>query len=294
MRLIARSLLLTVFACGQAAAFDITACQQVVPPRDVGVLLNDLDCSASTPPYVPAITLGRGSALDLQGHSVIGPADGNVIDCEFGANRCHNTGLGQVCVPPRGSCTVSSTGGTAQISGAIGIRSDRSLVVSDVAIVPTLGGVRIHSTRGRLTATNVTVTGGTDDGVAGGRKVLLTNVSATDTSGIGILTYRSLRGTDVTANDNAQGGVATLGKLEITGLTALNNGGSPPTSVIGGGVWATRVSLVDSVVTGNFYDGYPTDISAYHDLDLVNTTCGTSRDFHEDFPGPTWGVCSND
>jgi hypothetical protein len=60
------------------------------------------------------------------------------------------------------------------------------------------------------------------------------------------------------------------------------------------GVTATRVRLVDSVVTGNTFIGDPLDILSRRRPLLVNTSCDASAQWIDDTVGPTWGVCAGD
>jgi hypothetical protein len=61
-----------------ASAVDITECGQVVPPRQVGNLVGDLDCTDpnSFDPnsyYLDAVAAERGATVNLNGFSLIGP-----------------------------------------------------------------------------------------------------------------------------------------------------------------------------------------------------------------------------
>jgi hypothetical protein len=78
-----------VLTGGPAAAVDITACGQQVPPRDEASLVADLDCDGGL-----AILLGERATLSMGGHAVVG---------QIGCN---------------GSCTITGPG---DISGASGI-----------------------------------------------------------------------------------------------------------------------------------------------------------------------------
>jgi hypothetical protein len=60
------SAILSLACWSSAAAVDVTACGQTIGRREVGVLVADLDCSAS--PF--GVRLLRHATLDLNGHSI--------------------------------------------------------------------------------------------------------------------------------------------------------------------------------------------------------------------------------
>jgi hypothetical protein len=69
------------FAATQARAVDITECGQVVPPRQVGNLVGDLDCTDTDS---GGVWLERGATLNLNGFGIIGSAESRSdagVDC---------------------------------------------------------------------------------------------------------------------------------------------------------------------------------------------------------------------
>ena len=77
------SLLLALCVLGSqpAWALDITACGATVPPGETGVLQADLLCSGE----YAGVTLENQATLDMNGHSIRGPAVKGVICTE---RRC--------------------------------------------------------------------------------------------------------------------------------------------------------------------------------------------------------------
>ena len=78
-----------------AIAFDITGCQQRVPPRTAAVLQTDLTCLDAE----FAVLLGNGARLNLNGHVLTGP---------FSATPSGDRGPGVLC--PDGGCAVQGPG----------------------------------------------------------------------------------------------------------------------------------------------------------------------------------------
>jgi hypothetical protein len=101
----------------------------------------------------------------------------------------------------------------------------------------------------------------------------------------GIVALKRLRGEDVTVNDTNGRGISG-GHVQITRLQVHGNQFA--------GVIGTRLTLIDSDVTGNdlaFGEGI--DIGSLRRPRLVNTICGKSQ--VDSAPaGTSWGVCQND
>jgi hypothetical protein len=274
----------------------LTTRGQIVPPGETGVLLNDLDCSGA-PAGSDGVTLGRKSSLDLQGHTIIGPAWTNpaqnaAVRCRFGERECHITHGGFLnCRYPKGTCRVFSSAGTALLTGpTTGIHSDSSLQVENVDL-RNLGSSIFLNDRGKLIATDVAIED-TGSGIHA-MKMTLTNVSVSGTLDFGIYAPKAgaVFGTNVVVNDSARGGIVA-GKVRIRNLTATGNG-TGSFGADGGGVYADQIKLVDSTVTGNLELGAPADLLAARRPKLVNTVCEHSVDTQSPTDEP-WGVCAND
>ena len=69
---------LLAFGSQRAWALDITACNTTVPPRETGVLQADLLCAGE----FAGVTLENLATLDMNGHSIRGPAVKGVICTE--------------------------------------------------------------------------------------------------------------------------------------------------------------------------------------------------------------------
>src|ERR1051325_6028277 len=122
-----------------AAAVDITACNQTVPPGEVGILTADLDCGPSDVEDSYGVELENGATLDLAGHTITGPR--YAVSCE---KRCNVIGPGTL---------------RNAFYGIWGESSSTRATVSDVTLTSNLGGMAVM--RGRLT--NVIAT---DNGLA--------------------------------------------------------------------------------------------------------------------------------
>jgi hypothetical protein len=131
----------------------------------------------------------------------------------------------------------------------------------------------------RLAASDVTSYGNGGAGVHAIGKLVANGVVAYGNVGQGLFAVRRLEGTGVTATGNGIG-VESFGSIDLSDLTATDNTYSY-------GVFARRVRLTDSTVTGNAQ----IDIRSRSLPRLENTTCGTSV---RDPDQTTWGVCAND
>jgi hypothetical protein len=258
-----------------ARALDITTCGQSVPDEDTGVLQADLDCSAD--PTEAAVTLGKSSTLDMNGHAIIARVVAVTCGSDARAPSCTIRGHG---VAPSG---VGDISGGAGIVGA-----PRRVTVSDVTVHDVAGGGIVVNQS--LIATNVTVLRAGWTGISANKKLTATNVVASDNASFGIDSPR-IRGTTVTANGNTFSGVSGR-RCIITGLVANGNGLNPYSTGAGAGVQAVRATLLDSTLTGNAIDGVPVDVETFGRPRLAGTTCDHSRQ-HGD-PSRSWGVCQLD
>jgi len=272
-----------------AQAVDITACGQLVPAGDVGVLQDDLDCGgdeaagrclepaavacaenpACTDTGCGGIVLRADATLQMNGHTV---ANGTV-SCPL--KSCSIIGPGVIA----GGYGLDSTGtGTLTVSGGLDVHG---------------GEIGIAAYTGHAVLQDVTVSDVENNwGIIGFRKLLLTNVTANDCE-IGILAYGPLKGSNITANDNTRAGIVAVRSVKVTGLMATGNGATPEGT---GGVQAAKglVRLVDSVVTGNFFQGTtPLDLNTARRPRLIDSTCEHSG-LRGTATGSAWGVCSQD
>jgi hypothetical protein len=285
------SALLLFLVAHPARALDITACGQVVPAGDVGVLQADLDCGGSWASCFgdaalacaqnPACTdtgcggflLRDQATLQMNGHTV---ANGVVV-CPYKISRtCSVVGPGSVVggygVAAFGNLNVS--GGLDVHDGIVGINVHKGKVsLQDVTVsaVSNYAAIQIY---GKLQVTNVTSNG----------------------SGVGVFVDGTLLGTGLTTNDNDDEGVEVTKRMDVTGLTATGNGVGEPDG--NGGILSFgTVKLTDSQVTGNFFHGtQPRDLYTRHKPRLFNSTCEHSAKWLPHF-GTTfinWEVCSQD
>jgi hypothetical protein len=296
---VASSFLLLALSVASAAAVDVTVCGQIVPAGQTGVLVADLDCSAM-PAGANAIVLERKASLDLQGHTLIGPAwdngaQGAAVRCLFGEPRCVETPTGLRCKGPNGACRVFSsttTPGTITGPGAA-IGSQAHLAIENLILTAAAVGA-FTEFDGKLVARDVSVTGAGGYGLSSGKGITLTNVTSSGNR-IGVFGYTGkslVRGTNVIANGNTLGGIVSNGSVKLRGVTATGNGSGDP--IPGGGVSAPRVTLIDATVTGNIQGGEPMDIAATRRPQLRNVVCGHSAVFPGDPATPTLGVCTDD
>lgn len=246
-----------------AEAFDVTSCDQEVPAGEVGVLTADLDCGPNTVPGSYGVELERYATLDMQGHTITGAQ-------------------WAVYCPGPGKCTVTSTTGTpGTLTGAeAGIWTPGSKVlVSNVRFVDNSYGI---SNNPKATLSDVTFV---DNGFA--------------------LTARSLQGTNMTITGACDSGYCIdIGRGRIDGLVVTDTGPSANVLQVGrsirlrnasmsgpgqAGIFATRIRLENSVVTGHDVD------LASRLLRITNVSCERSLRFAKDGLGiGTWGVCAND
>jgi hypothetical protein len=290
-------------------ATDITTCGTTVAAGDTGVLQADLDCP--TEPWFGVRLLSR-STLRLNGHSIkvgagtfagvlgVARVDDEEPD-EGGPGRFTLEGPGEISGPgpdpmfldtteacvtlQDGRATITSPTGVIDIHGCnFGIvgyileyNNSRAKASVDHVIVHdnSLEGITVR----KLVASSVTSYGNGGAGVHGIATLIANDVVAYDNHSQGVFATRSVRGDNVTVTGNGSG-VESFRRVKLSHLTATGNTYSY-------GVRAPRVTLLDSVVTGNaLYDVAATSLPR-----LSNTTCDTSLNTATSTP---WGVCAND
>jgi hypothetical protein len=243
-----------------ARASDVTACEQVVGPGEIGVLQTDLDCA------VNGVFLERGATLMLDGHELRG---GSNIGVYCRKTRCAIEGPGTitgsdwigVLMEDRVRLTVRNVVFRANEVGILGTYAGRNKVtLADVTFED--NGQWALSAR-NLIATNLVVRGNAPGGfyaiAASTARISGSNISDNLTVGI-------------------QGNTLRLDGVTVTGNT-------------GAGIVATRrLRLVDSVATGNDAAAAGVDIRSDRRPHLVASTCGRSADEN----GVPWGVCTGD
>jgi hypothetical protein len=161
--------LLAIFlaaTCTQAAEVHITACGQVVPPHQVGVLDVDL-LNCPNPPG--AVGVGDRATLWMNNHSINGPADaffpvgvrcgasctvlgpgdiGNVATAIFAGFGC----AADRCPPPVGRVTVD--GITVHDTSRDALSADLMVRATNVVLTRCAVGIRVPRVRGA----NITIT----------------------------------------------------------------------------------------------------------------------------------------
>ena len=267
-----------------ASASDITQCGETVSTGDVGVLTVDLTC----PGGPPAITVMSGGTVDLDGHSISAPG-----------NSAISAG------PPGAVSHTFTVRGPGTIYGAdTGIEGIGRIRVSGVSIHGTGRGITTTKDfpRGKLKLTDVTITDSSDASNGVGvvaNKVVADGLTVTGMPFDGIVVQR-ISGQNVVASGNGPGipslgvgfGIGADAAIHLVNLTANDNDGF--------GVFAGKIKLRDSTVTGNRgaitspnTGKMTSDIDVFTDRRprLVNTVCGRSYD-----PGleTSWHVCQND
>src|SRR4030095_10207284 len=99
MRLLVAGLLFTLFAAVPARALDVTGCPAVVPPGEVGVVQNDIDCAVGPPEHPHfVIVRQRNARRDLNGHTITllqGPSTLGPLNC---VSRCEVNGPGTLTI----------------------------------------------------------------------------------------------------------------------------------------------------------------------------------------------------
>ena len=268
----------------RAWAVDITACGQVVPRGETGVLLADLECPAqgqvcfdddsiacaqdtdcpgANGCWGPAVRLEQRATLLLNGHT-LGGGRRATIWCE---RNCVVRGPGSI-------------ENEAEALAPIAVFGFRHVEIYEVTTAGGSVGVQagIDKRGGRITATSVNANGAYAYGLYSFRRTLATNVRA-DGNYAGIAAYR-LVGFNVTTNDNRWVGVAVGGAARLTNLTAKDNSLH--------GIQAKATKLIASTLTGNV--GF--DVVSQRRPRFVDVTCDRSANLL--VPGTSWGLCRED
>jgi hypothetical protein len=278
---------LYVLLATSALASNITQCGQTVSTGDIGVLMVDLVC-----PGTSAVKVSNGGTLELNNHSISAPG-ASAVAADFVPPP---TGVPAHKFSVFGPGTIydSDTG----IDGVGGIR------VSMVTIHDTGTGITTtsDSRRGALKLSNVSITQSSDPtngvGVVA-NKVRANGLTVTGMPFDGII-VRKIIGADVITSGNGPGipslgvgfGIIAAEAIHLQNLTANDNDGA--------GVFAAKITLRDSTVTGNRgaitdpdTNNHTSDIDVFTNNRprLVNTVCGKSYN-----PGldASWHVCQND
>lgn len=301
---------------GAQVEAPITRCFQIVQPRQVGVLQNDLDCSGATPPSnicfdppfgecvtdadcpsgdscvpPPNLLLARGARLDLNGFDVVG--GGLAIRC---VRRCWIEGPGRIVTPSEGA--ILGFGGWPR--GTVRPRRNASIDLADL----TVAGAPSFAVSfcQRLRVRNVTVEDSGGDRSVG----CLTGVVGTGLSLVRsarVLTRRfRVDGLLLTGSRTASGAVFA-NVARIANATISGNGVGLQTtklcdvrtSTVSGntsrGIVCGKVRLVDSIAIDN-PDASGIDIESARPPALIGvSSCGRSLD---PATGGSWGVCAND
>jgi hypothetical protein len=275
LRLAAAVAFVSVLLPAPAHAVSITACGQVVPAGDTGVLQNDLDCSSEPPSW--HIVLEKHAVLELAGHAIVASAGSDAIRCL--GNRCTVHGPGDVS------------------GGSIAISADRNVVAEHVTIHDVGYGIG-GGPKGKLQLTDVHIARAGIHGVAG-NTIVATDVSAVDCGSDGIHALGTLRATGITATGNGGAGVDTAKPYKIDGLVATGNGQVPNRG--GAGLYAVHKGrLSNAVLTGNSYSrpqtgAFLVDIFVRHAPKVANVTCDHSLAWITTGEvGAPLGICTQD
>jgi hypothetical protein len=179
-------------------AIEVTACGQVLPPREAGFLSADLDCTGFTGGATgAAVVLGRRGVLDLRGFTVRGGRYGVVCDprpCDAG-----------VCIV--GTCLIAG-GGT--ITGA-----ERDGVLAATA-----------------TTDGVAVSGNGGSGVVGLKKAVVLGSAIVSNNGEDGVRAKSIKVITAVITGNQLFGVNAGHSARIDGSTITGNGIAPTCGVV--------------------------------------------------------------
>jgi len=251
-----------LFASSVAGAVDLTECGQHVSPGSVAIVQNDIDCTGS-PERLAAVYLGDQATLQLNGHTITARSD---IDGVVGdvARRCAIIGPGVI---------------TGAATGIVGAKT--RMTITSVTLTGNRNAIDLPL--GRLDLIDVT-SSSTFAGISGG-DIRATRLAVTTNSGGNCIMGSKLRGVDVTVT-GCHTGITMLRSVRVEGLDDRDN--------LTVGVTATRVRLINSVVTGNIFIGQALDILSRRRPVLTNTTCDASAQWINDTVGPAWGVCAGD
>jgi len=287
------ALVLLLGFAGSARTADITQCTQKIPAGDIGILQADLVCGdagfcqegldvgdqpcTSSGPCAPGsacvrfgVRIGNGGRLELNGHSIGGPAAGSAVDC---AGRCTITGPGS-------------------LAGAeLGIHMNRGghIVVKNLALQGNVVGIE-GDDPGKLRLSDLTVSQNRVGLLVA--DVVAKTVDVSGNTQVGIQSA-NLRAIGVTANGNGEEGITSFGlRASLHDVSANGNGGA-------GFVAFGRATIVDSTLLGNNGGGAGFDVLTIRPPRLRNSSCGHSAALvippEGGFDaGASWGVCAND
>jgi hypothetical protein len=260
-----RTILLLLVAWVPAAnAFLVAFCGQEVPPGETSYMRDDLACGGG---FESRISVARKARLVMGGHRL------TVRRPDIG-----QAAIGIIC--PNG-CTIEGPGtivGPGDGQDGMAILQERGrLTATDVDISGFNDGVLVFP-QGRMTATRVTVHDCSRTGIVAG-KLSATDVTVRDVAGgTGISSLGQVKGVGIIATGNHTG-IQASRSVKTSNAVVTGNGSF--------GIVSTSIKLRDSTVTGNGVF----DLSSTRRPQLVNTTCERSTD--ENMLG-SWGVCSLD
>jgi hypothetical protein len=297
-----------------AAQIPITGCGTEIPPKQTGVLQNDLDCTGTpgrcrvcndggcsdsgptctssaecTGPdevgcaFPAGVTLGKGATLDMAGHAIVGHPGATAIECPYARSRCK----------------VTSSTGRGDVTGDICVRPGRNvrLAIENVDVHDCDSGIESFDISAFVEATDVTSNRNAHDGIRA-RKIVANDVTASENGFRGLSAEAGpLIGRNVVVADNGSFGAVSYRPFTLDQLTATGNG---PGTVVGdgGGLWGIKSGgkLTNSTLTGNVYQDeggtIAMDILSAGRPRTTSTTCdrsGGRRGLSN-----SWGVCTND
>lgn len=267
---------------GRAAAINIDSCGVTVSDNDVAVLTADLNCPDGT----TAVRLGKGSTLNMDGHSIEVP-NGWGVWCNA-AVRCTVTGGGKF------GAFGEIRGGQAGVYLQRRARlSADSLVIRDCETgVSAEDWNTDHGAYARLT--NVQITGSEAAAVRVGR-IKIDNVRIEDNPGNGIagLSTTSVKAKGLTVVGNAFSagcqvyGCEGIDVGEISGTNLLVSGNA------GIGIHALSAKLRHSTVIDNVRAGSTKDLVTSEKPRLHKVACNVSLGWGSQSL-VHWDVCSLD
>lgn len=244
-----------------AMTIAVTECGQVVPAGKTGELVANLTCPVKveigTMAERSAVYLEAGARLRLNGYTLAGV--NNAVGCP---KKCYIEGPGVIRDFPVG---ISSTG-TAQVRDVEFANNGQSAIYQMGGSVLRLTNVVIRDADGlgAITAALVRAKGLIIDGcwvgIWGGRLI----------------------GSDIAIQNCGSRGIYNS-QIRATRLNVTDNAGI--------GIASHRVSLRDSIVTGNETGGQGVDIQTDRAPRLRNSICGRSQ---QGEGGTSFGVCQND
>lgn len=227
---------LVVLVTGTATAVDITACGQIVPAHEVGVLQSDLVCTGH------GLAVRASGTLQLAGHSITG--DGDIGE------------TGVVCSGPNGRATGRCTiQGPGTISGfGRGVSVISSVVLRDLVVTGNGEGILSPAQLGDVDATNVDASGNAGVGIRG-RKVIASFVTASNNGGAGIIgDKRGVVGSDIVADGNGSSGIVAFPSSSgIVAFPSARISNVQANGNAGPAIYAGRVKLAGVTASGNAF-----------------------------------------